>query len=589
MFDMDKKPWLEKPSCDFPHDKPPFDGVPPCKPYTPFEKAEETIREMRATIDRLLKFEKWLKDTHDSMVKEITRDNVIFKETYAEEYRLFLEQVKTEVNQFESDVTNKWKLFETTVLADYKNLSADTARQIEENYLTMRKSLSETLTRILEEMKANGEFADVMENTLLPDIADKLNKTRQDFYIVNADNVAEAVSACKSDNKIFYVPYGVKLTISDTLDLRGMDVAVYGEISITHNGIGVIVGELSSSVERRTIHIAKVTHTNYNANDVSVRVMGVMNANVVIGRADFVQLYANGDSSYPSIAYSNFHIGKCEYLQIMDEVNSSKIGWINENTFYNVRVMTELSIIGNTYEHNNNVFYKPCIEGAKLTLKKCRRNKFYDVRNEGFVAELDENTKENAIYLNFFWDSPFIETADSTTVTDNGFSNIITNHVLKDLSIYPLYALTGATITKGTYEIVEPTKFTVGEDGETISTQAWAKIIDTVIPVDGIKHLVMKSDRWMVRMYATPLDSDGNPVMGGLNFPAHTQNSNGQYDAGNHITNGYISIVDKRVKKLQLSIKTSSTVNTFTSMCLMAYYDPRDFAKVMAVAETFKA
>ena len=55
MFDMDKKPWYEKPPIgDEPcHDRPPFGD----KTYTPFEKAEETIREIPAeeTLNMLSK------------------------------------------------------------------------------------------------------------------------------------------------------------------------------------------------------------------------------------------------------------------------------------------------------------------------------------------------------------------------------------------------------------------------------------------------------------------------------------------------------------------------------------------------------
>ena len=299
MFDRDKKLWCDNPLFgEFPSHKP---------AYTPMEDKERTITEMRTTIDRLLKFEARLKDEVESLMKHLTNDNVIFKETYAQSYTLFLEQVKQEVNSFESNVDNTLKLFESSITTDYKNLSADTAKQIEDNYnqyvtkfnefienlnasftqyretvnamfaeheldcneanetfrgeitrdvataknelytkymecktaidsavLYMKTNLVNSLTSVIEEMRDSGEFSEIVANTLIPELDNRVSSIEETVgnvkaYGAKGDGVTDdtvAFGNCLKENNNVYVPDGTyvitsSLEISDFKRITG--------------------------------------------------------------------------------------------------------------------------------------------------------------------------------------------------------------------------------------------------------------------------------------------------------------------------------------------------------------------------------
>ena len=127
MFDFDENIF-------FPHHNP-AGHFPPEKPrYTMSEELMHTEREMRETIARLIKFEERLQTKFDDMLKHITSDNVIFKNTFAESHRLFLESVKNEINVFEGNVDSSLTLFKETISSDYAHLSEEVKSQITTYY-----------------------------------------------------------------------------------------------------------------------------------------------------------------------------------------------------------------------------------------------------------------------------------------------------------------------------------------------------------------------------------------------------------------------------------------------------------------------
>lgn len=124
MFDFDEKN-LYPP-------RPHVGHFPPEKPhYTPMEEREHVTREMRSTIQRLLNFENRMKQEFDDLMKHITSDNVIFKETFSQAHTTFLNEVKSEVNEFESNLDNTMTMFRNEILTDYSSLSTTTAEEIQ--------------------------------------------------------------------------------------------------------------------------------------------------------------------------------------------------------------------------------------------------------------------------------------------------------------------------------------------------------------------------------------------------------------------------------------------------------------------------
>ncbi len=156
MFEFDETSLFE---CKHPHG-----DYPPEKPrFTFTEEVEHTAREMRMTISRLLTFEKRLQEKFDDMLKHITSDNVIFKDTFAESYRLFLESAKNEINTFESNVDASLTLFKETISSDYANLSEECATQISEYYQNFVDELTGYKTELNE---TYDNFRDAIESRL---------------------------------------------------------------------------------------------------------------------------------------------------------------------------------------------------------------------------------------------------------------------------------------------------------------------------------------------------------------------------------------------------------------------------------------
>lgn len=127
MFKIDEKHFMpcNDPTGSFPSEKP---------RYTMTEEVEHTAREMRNTIDRLLKFEKRVEAKFEDLMKHLTSDNVIFKNTFAEAYNAFLMEVKNEVNVFEGNVDSSMTLFKSNLESDYASLSEDVKTQITNYY-----------------------------------------------------------------------------------------------------------------------------------------------------------------------------------------------------------------------------------------------------------------------------------------------------------------------------------------------------------------------------------------------------------------------------------------------------------------------
>lgn len=82
------------------------------KNFTLTEDMETTKNELHAMCDRLLRFEKELDAKFADLMSHLASDNTTFKNTFAESYRLFMEEVKKEINNFESNVDNTITLYQ---------------------------------------------------------------------------------------------------------------------------------------------------------------------------------------------------------------------------------------------------------------------------------------------------------------------------------------------------------------------------------------------------------------------------------------------------------------------------------------------
>ena len=103
MLSFDNLPDYEKNKGCFPPERP---------KYTHQEEVNALSLQMKETIDRLLKWERRTQQKVDDLLSHVTQDNVIFKSTMRDSWVTFLEEVKNEVNLFESTVDSTESLFQ---------------------------------------------------------------------------------------------------------------------------------------------------------------------------------------------------------------------------------------------------------------------------------------------------------------------------------------------------------------------------------------------------------------------------------------------------------------------------------------------
>ena len=639
----------------------------PCDPflshgYTHHEQMEHASKLMHDTVNRLMHFEERVKRELSDLAKELTSDNVVFKETMKTSYDAFLLAVKNEVNQFENQTTSEIELFKSEIENRYSDLATNindqyasfteavntridnynTAHEqafadfqqkvtteinmfeatVNKNYnvfmegmsenfvnfkqtvtdilderlsnqdakiddaeLYMRTNLIGTITALIGDMKDTGEFADILEGEVFNSIE---SKTRRDFCYASTGFVEDAILTAKATNKIFYVPYGETLEIDETMDLTGVDVAIYGAVKVNHNGIGIIVGDSSKYGNVRNIYIANVVAPNLKSGDISVRVEGLMRGNVTIDNAPYIQLYADGDTDGKhAIGYSHFTIGTCKKLMLTDKEGTTCKGWINENLFHVDRVTEELAIIGHSFCHDNNVFIKPCIESGKLILKNCCRNKFYDVRTEGnFTAEFDEDSRYNYVLNNFHWSTiqknPF--------VTDNGRNNVVTNAIFDSMEKVVFYKMNPYQLIKGDYIVSYPERFNES-NGKITPTNQYSKLLeDVTIAVDGVSFIGFESDARAFQLYATPLDANKNVVTDGLDYTGGVrQGADGKYNPSDVTKDGFIEIINPNVKYLKLTLDSCpTTIVNFSRVCIYALGKKENIGKLANLEDALK-
>lgn len=119
---------------EFPREKP---------RYTMTEEVEYTARQMKETIERLLRFEQRVKQDVDDLMRQVTSDNVLYKTTLNTSWQQFLQEVKNEINVFEGNVDATISLFQKDIESNYATLSEDVHTQLAENLKTVTTAIEE--------------------------------------------------------------------------------------------------------------------------------------------------------------------------------------------------------------------------------------------------------------------------------------------------------------------------------------------------------------------------------------------------------------------------------------------------------------
>ncbi|TMV48923.1 hypothetical protein FE783_14715 [Paenibacillus mesophilus] len=195
-----------------------------------------------------------------------------------------------------------------------------------------------------------------------------------------------AADAARASGKALYVPAAMKVKISSTVNLRYIPyIESLGTIvSYVDHSHALLVGNDSRNTKVFRLYFAGVTKGNtLNQDDIGIRAVGLKNAKMTVMSCYYLQLFADAaDPTMSSIAYCEFYLGRM--INTLELYGAAGTSWINENTFYE-GALKKIVIDSASYSHNNNVFIKPCVEGADavIQIKKGVRNKFYDLRTEG--------------------------------------------------------------------------------------------------------------------------------------------------------------------------------------------------------------
>ena len=240
MFDFDKKNELKH----LPHDL--SGAFPSEKPrYTMTEEVEHTAREMKNTIDRLLKFEKRLEEKFTDMLHHITSDNAIFKETFSNGYNQFLMEVKNEVNMFESNVDSSIALFKSILESDYATLSEDCKTQITEYY----NNFIDELTAYKSELNAiYDSFRATVENRLEQYNSNYVTSFNNYTSSVNS-KLATMESKFAEDYRVFVEQINTAVTNFKTDWARTIEERLDGQDAIINDALLYMRTNLTDAVE----------------------------------------------------------------------------------------------------------------------------------------------------------------------------------------------------------------------------------------------------------------------------------------------------------------------------------------------------
>ena len=250
MFEVDKymhKPFIER--------------EPPCGPhfhekprYTMTEQVEHTARLMRETIDRLLRFEERLKTEVADMSKNITSDNVIFKNALHEAWQTFLMEVKNEINVFEGNIEADLRLFKSDTDTNF-------AQQLEALSTSIRVQYEALADTVNARIDANNG----VQSDALADFQRKLTTELNTFYQTITADVTSFKESVSGTNETFRETWGQviheRLTAQDAKisdaemymkgNLEAVATTLLGDMHANGDFADILAGEVFNDLQRK--------------------------------------------------------------------------------------------------------------------------------------------------------------------------------------------------------------------------------------------------------------------------------------------------------------------------------------------------
>jgi hypothetical protein len=363
-----------------------------------------------------------------------------------------------------------------------------------------------------------------------------------------ADDSTALEAACtyaKTNNMIFFIPDKMNCKITKDINLHPLKkVNIRGTITGATN-LTVTIGW----------HSTQALPTDYWIDRISgptLKVMGVKNADVRIGSATKLLLYANGDSTLTdSLAYSRFTLGQTTDVEIFSEGTTP--AWINENSFIGGRI-TKLKISGN-YTHNHNKFINPAIEGATIEIVRGADNIFENVRFEGTNDIIFRDLASNNKFFHT-WRSGVAGQAYDNIYTvqpsiDEGVGNQIINSVQRDMEVTKIVDLNSESRN------IDLSKMERSDDGSLVYGGFVGAIYESpILPIEAF-GFNLDSDAQIFRTRISLFDENKNPIQDDSIITG-----SGFYYTGSYYTQG------ANIKKARLAISKKGSIAKYFQVSL---------------------
>lgn len=210
------------------------------------------------------------------------------------------------------------------------------------------------------------------------------------------------------------------------------------------------------------------------------------NSDFYLGKITTLNLTAT--TSDNAFAYNTIQGGQFNNLYIYGNSTSA---WVNENVFYNVRIIYNLSIIGTGYAHNHNKFYDVvCEDGTVITLTKtyCNYISYRGETNPTINISDDNLTFGNILFRTWAsFEGGYVNQTEE--ITNN---NILLKADTAYLKAYPMYSATVDSTTN------------------TIALSNYQTLKTFILDPSKGGCVKFRSDSPTFRIRVTPLDENNN-------------------------------------------------------------------------------
>lgn len=201
------------------------------------------------------------------------------------------------------------------------------------------------------------------KNELWIDVTDKFtNDPNNNVAVLN-----QAIADAKAQSKGIRCAPRATVNINADVDFSGVRYIDFRADINIDTGKQIIYGGTSTKAYLSDIYFKSIGDSTTNIPSLPMlKLIGVKQCNAYIGACNYMQLIADTSSTdTSSTAYNNISFGGI--IRKLEITNIGDTGWVNENHFYNGRIV-QLAITGNVYYHNGNYFHNTTIEGASSTL-----------------------------------------------------------------------------------------------------------------------------------------------------------------------------------------------------------------------------